>query len=332
MKGKNNMSNDHKNLDKHPTVGIGVITYKDGKHLKYCLPPLLKSPLRPKVLVFNSSSNDGTVEEAERLGAETFVIPRKNMNAGTSREKTRKKLGTDIFVAMTPDAYALDEHMIERLVKPIVEGKVAVSYARQIPHDNATPIAKFSRIFNYPEQSQIRGIEDVDRYGSYLPFCSDTCAAYSQKALDEVGGFRWVLGGEDTIATAMLLRKGYKVAYVAEAVVKHSHNYTPMKEFIRHFDTGIYRHIWRKTLFFGKGSDGSRGVRYLLGMIQYLRKTAPTWLFTSILQLAMGYAGYIVGKFGCDFIPNSIKMRISHADYFWWSEDFVNGKWKEPAI
>lgn len=323
---------DTKNLDKYPSIGIGVITYRDGKHLKSCLPPLLKSPLKPKVLVFNSSSNDGTVEEAERLGAKTFVIPRKNMNAGTSREKTRKELNTDIFIAMTPDAYAIDEHMVEKLVKPIVEGKAAVAYARQIPHDDATPIAKFSRMFNYPEQSQIRGIEDAGKYGSYLPFCSDTCAAYSQKALDDIGGFRWCLGGEDTIATAMLLRKGYKVAYVAEAVVKHSHNYSPTKEFIRHFDTGIYRQTWRNTLFFGKGSDQSRGFSYLIGMVKYLAKEEPSMVFRGIFQLGMGYLGYMVGKFGYKLIPNRVKMEISHAEFFWKSEEFANGKWKEPAI
>lgn len=323
---------DTKNLNRYPTVGIGVITYRDGKHLKYCLPPLLNSPLKPKVLVFNSSSNDGTVEEAERLGAETFVIPRKNMNAGYSREFTRKQLKTDIFIAMTPDAYAVDENMVEKLIKPIVEGRAAVTYARQIPHDDATPIAKYSRMFNYPEQSQIRGIEDADKYGSYLPFSSDTCAAYSQKALDEIGGFRWVLGGEDTIAASMLLRKGYKIAYVAEAVVKHSHNYTPVKEFIRHFDTGIYRMQWNKTLNFGKGSDESRGVKYLVGMVKYLLRTDSKMVFRGIFQLGMGYLGYFVGKYGCNLIPNKIKMRISHAEFFWKSEEFANGKWKEPAI
>lgn len=323
---------DKKNLSSFPTVGIGVITYRDGKHLKNCLPPLLNSPLKPRVMVFNSSSNDGTVEEAERLGAETFIIPRKNMNAGYSREATRKKLNTDIFVAMTPDAYALDENMIETLVKPIMEGKAAVAYARQIPHDDATPIAKFSRMFNYPEQSQIRGIEDAAKYGSYLPFCSDTCAAYSQKALDEIGGFRWILGGEDTVAAAMLLRKGYKIAYVAEAVVKHSHNYSPSKEFHRHFDTGVYRETWKKTLFFGKSSDEGRGMKYLEGLVKYLRANEPKLVLKGIFQVGMGYLGYLTGKFGRDLIPNSIKKEISHAEFYWKSEEFANGKWKEPAI
>lgn len=317
--------------DKKPSVGVGVITYWDKKHLKNCLPPLLNSPLNPRVVVFNSSSNDGTVEEAERLGAETFIIPRKHMNAGHAREMTRKQMDTDIFVAMTPDAYATDKHMLEKLVKPIVEGKAAVSYARQIPHDDATPIASFSRMFNYPEESQLRGIEDADKYGSYLPFCSDTCAAYSQKALDEIGGFRWILGGEDTIAAAMLLRKGYKVAYTADAVVKHSHNYTPKKEFIRHFDTGVYRQRWGKVLDFGKGSDSSRGIDYLFGMVKYLAKTKPTMVPRGIFQLGMGYLGYLLGKFGYRFVPNEIKKKISHAEFFWKSEEFSKGLWDEPA-
>ena len=45
-----------------PTVGVAVITYKAVPLLPTCLPHLLASPLRPTVLVVNSSSNDGTVE------------------------------------------------------------------------------------------------------------------------------------------------------------------------------------------------------------------------------------------------------------------------------
>lgn len=323
--------NNSKNVDKHPSVGVGVITYWDKKHLNKCLPPLLNSPLKPRVMVFNSSSNDGTVEEAERLGAEIYILPRKHMNAGHSREITRRQMDTDIFVAMTPDAYAIDENMLEKLVRPIVEGKAAVSYARQIPHDDATPIAKFARMFNYPEQSQIRGIEDADKYGSYLPFCSDTCAAYSNKALNDIGGFRWVIGAEDAIATSMLLRKGYKVAYVAEAVVKHSHNYTPKKEFFRHFDTGVYRQRWRELLDFGKGSDEGRGFAYLAGMVKYLAKVKPSMIPRGILQLGMGYAGYLLGKFGYRYVPNELKKKISHAEFFWKSEEFAKGLWNGPA-
>ncbi len=320
-----------KNIDNHPSVGIAIITYWDKKHLEKCIPPLLNSPLKPRVMVFNSTSNDGTVEEAERLGAETFVIPRKNMNHGSAREACRKRLGTDIVVMMTPDAYAVDEFAIEKLVKPIVEGKASVAYGRQLPHDDANEIARFGRMFSYPEQSNIRGIEHADKYGSYTVFCSDAFAAWSQKALDEVGGFRWVLAGEDTIATAMLLKKGHKIAYVAEAQVKHSHNYTVKKEFFRHFDTGIYRKQWEKVLNVGKGSDQGRGVLYAKGLFKYLWGVNKNMIPRAFAQLAAGYLGFLLGRFGYKLIPNDIKKKISHSEFFWKSEEYANGKWNEPA-
>ncbi|VCW13919.1 hypothetical protein BANRA_01245 [Escherichia coli] len=40
--------------------------------------------------------------------------------------------------------------------------------------------------------------------------------------------------------TAKAILAGYKVAYVADAVVKHSHNYSPIDEFKRYFDIGVF--------------------------------------------------------------------------------------------
>ncbi|HEY4831864.1 MAG TPA: glycosyltransferase family 2 protein, partial [Waddliaceae bacterium] len=61
---------------------MAIITHNAKHHLPCCLPPLLQSSLKPRVLVVNSSSNDGTVEQAQSLGAETLVIPRADFNHG----------------------------------------------------------------------------------------------------------------------------------------------------------------------------------------------------------------------------------------------------------
>lgn len=39
---------------------------------------------------------------------------------------------------------------------------------------------------------------------------------------------------------ARMIQAGYKIAYCAEASVRHSHNYTPKQEFQRYFDTGYF--------------------------------------------------------------------------------------------
>lgn len=313
------------------TVGVAIVTYKDLEKLKRSLPLIIKSTLYPKILVFNSTSNDGCVELAKKMGVETLVIPRIEMNHGTARELSRKTLGTDIVIMMTPDAYPEDPAMFEKLIKPIVEGKAAISYARQIGNENANIIAKFGRNFNFPDKSNIRGIEDAPKYGVYTAFCSDACTAWKNSALDEIGGFRWTLSGEDAIAAAMILKKGYKIAYVAEAVVKHSHNYTPLKEFVRHFDTGMYRLQWHKVLDLGGTGDQTRGVSYARSLLWHVLIKEPWMLPTAFAQLAMGWLGYQFGLLCYHRAPDWLYKKISPADFFWNSTGYKEGKWFEPA-
>jgi rhamnosyltransferase len=324
---------------KKPTIGIAIISYKDKKHLKRCIPPLLASPLKPRVVVFNSDyaddgtikpTNDGTSEEAKRLGAEVFPVPRVQMNHGWARERTRLLLGTDIVVNMTPDAYFEDKNMLEKLVKPIIEGRASIAYARQKARPDADPVGTFSRMFSYPEESNVRSIKDAERYGSYTNFCSDACAAWDMKALDSIGGFPWILSGEDAAATSLLMKKGHKIAYVAEAVVEHSHNYGPKKEFIRHFDTGMYRRRWAKVLDVGTGSDESRGVSYAKKLLLFTLKTKPFLTPRVFMQLVLGYLGYRVGWISYKWAPHWFKEKFSPADFFWQSVDYHEGRWDNP--
>ena len=155
---------------KNITVGVAVITHNARKHLSYCLPPLLQSPLNPRVLVVNSSSQDGTVEQAKASGAEVLVVKRADFNHGSTRERARKFLGTDIVVMVTPDAYAVDKDVLGKLIDPLLHGQAKIAYARQLPHDGANFFEAFSRAFNYPAESHVRGIDDAPTYGPYTVF------------------------------------------------------------------------------------------------------------------------------------------------------------------
>lgn len=298
-----------------PSVGVAVITHHAKHHLSSCLPPLLNSTLNPRVLVVNSSSNDGTVEKANEIGAESMVIPRAAFNHGTTRELARRFLKTDIVVMMTPDAYAVDERMLEHLIQPIIDKKASISYARQIPHFNADFFESFARTFNYPDKSQIRTIQDAKEYGVYTFFCSDSCAAYSNDALDEIGGFQDVLIGEDTVAAALLLKKGHAIAYVAEAIVHHSHRYTLKQEFQRHFDTGLARQSYGH-LFKGIGKDSDRGQLYVSQLLKTLTNEHPYLIPYACLQCFIKWFGYRLG-YASKNAPKKWKAFFSGQDFYW---------------
>lgn len=300
-----------------PTVGVAVITYKAVKQLPACLPPLLASPLKPRVLVVNSSSNDGTVELARQMGAETLVHPRHEFNHGGTREMARKALGTDIVVMITPDAIAQGPDMIEKLIRPLAEGRAAAAYARQLPHDGAGFFEAFAREYNYPAVSELRGIEDAPRYGSYTFFCSDSCAAWSNSALDAVGGFDATLSLEDTIAVAKLLHAGHKVAYVADALVKHSHFYPPAAEFRHYFDVGYVRSKYRDLLFI-RGGDEARGRKFFATTVRRLMKVNKGLIPYAFLLTGAKYLGYKAGYYCYGrSLPVWLMSRLSSQDYYW---------------
>jgi rhamnosyltransferase len=298
------------------SIGVAVITHTAVKLLPRSLPPLLSSPLKPRVMVVNSSSNDGTIELAREMGAEALVVPRRDFNHGSTRELARKTLGTDIVVMITPDAIANGPETLAALIAPLLsDPAIALSYARQIPHDGADFFESFPRHFNYPAKNEVRTPADVSRLGPRAFFCSDSCAAWSNAALDAIGGFETTLTAEDTIAAARLLNAGYKVAYTADAVVKHSHRYTLSQEFRRYFDTGLMRRRYRELLLRDAG-DAGHGAGFMRAMLHELVRSHPGLIPYALAQGAAKFLGYKIG-FHAVSAPLGLQRRLSSQDYYW---------------
>lgn len=300
----------------YTSIGIVIPTFQAQNHLVHCLTPLLNSPLKPRVLIIDSSSKDGTVDLARAMGVEAIVIPQSEFNHGATREKGRLYLGTQIIVMMTQDAYAESPDMLGRLIIPLIEGRASIAYAKQLPHSNAGIFGTFSRQFNYPDTSHIRSLSDASLHGAYTFFCSNSCAGYVNSALDQIGGFPSVLFGEDAIATAKLLRKGHSIAYVAEAKVYHSHDYTLKEEFCRHFDMGLSRRQYHDLFSFSGHSESSRGHAYVKVLLQSLWRESPFHIPYAILQSLAKWSGYRLGHNSLNASSNW-KKYFSSQKHYW---------------
>jgi rhamnosyltransferase len=305
-------------IDKKITTGILIPTYNAAEDLEKCLKPLLTHRDKYKFLMIDSSSQDGTAELARKLGVPVSVIPTQDFNHGITRELGRKMLDTDIVVYMTQDAIPENSHLIEFLIRPLIENIAAVSYARQLPHKGATLTEAYLREFNYPGKSQIRSIKDLDKYGVQTFFCSNSCAAYLNRALDEIGGFESTLSNEDYIAVAKLLKNNYKIAYVSEARVFHSHRYTLRQDFLRYFDIGYVRaeNKWIEDL---AGPAEHRGAQFATELLKCAGKEQP-WLLPYILfSLTLKWLGYRLGYYGRR-LPLWLKKLLSGQKNYWTSK------------
>lgn len=91
-------------------------------------------------------------------------------------------------------------------------------------------LAVHARNFNYSSKSIVKSKADIEKFGIKTVFMSNSFAAYRRSVFEELSGFpEHTILAEDMFMAAKMIQAGYKVAYCAEAVVRHSHNYTPAR-------------------------------------------------------------------------------------------------------
>jgi len=270
------------------------------------------------IRVVDSSSTDATRKIARQYGAHVLQISAAEFDHGATRSMAAKMAEGELIVFLTQDAVPVNEHCISRLIAPLQQDdSVAVSYGRQLPRPDASLFGKHLRAFNYGERSHIRRLEDSRKLGLKTVFVSNSCAAYKKTALEEIGYFgRNHLFAEDACAVGHLLQRGYRIAYVAEAMVYHSHNYSIGQEFKRYFDVGAF-HRQQHWLLETFGTIKGEGGRYVRSELQYILKDNHYALLPSFfLRNLMKLAGYKLGYY-YTLLPKTLPPCLSMNPAWW---------------
>lgn len=220
------------------------------------------------------------------------------------------------FIMMTDDAVPVDENLVEHLIAPLREEGIGMSYARQLPLKDCGMIERYTRSFNYPQASCIKGAEDLKTMGIKAFFASNVCAAYRRDIYDELGGFTsHTIFNEDMIYARGLINAGYKIAYVAGAQVVHSHNYSGIGQFRRNFDLGV-SHADYPAIFLGLSTE-SEGIRLVKKTCLYLCHEKKPWLIIKLVwQSGCKYMGYFLGK-RYKQLPEGLRRYLSMNRDYW---------------
>ncbi|MGZ5028694.1 MAG: glycosyltransferase family 2 protein [Methylobacter sp.] len=300
-------------------VGLIVPTLNAGKLWPSWLKAFDRQTRKPDaLLVIDSSSTDDTVVLAKIYGFDVQVIPRSEFNHGGTRQLGVNRLpDVDIVLFMTQDALFAEPDAIERLSAAFEDQRIGAAYGRQLPHKNAGPIAAHARLFNYPPaESQLRGIEDRTRFGIKTAFISNSFAAYRREALMQVGGFPIdTIMNEDTYVVGKMLVSGWKVAYCADALVFHSHDYGFWEEFKRYFDIGVFHThaAWLQQAF---GGVSGEGLRFVGSEMRYLAARAPWLIPSAVLRTGLKWFGFKLGVLHMA-LPRAVLKRCSLHKTYW---------------
>ncbi|PID76674.1 MAG: glycosyl transferase [Deltaproteobacteria bacterium] len=309
------------------SISVIIPTRNGGSTLPELLAMLRQqSILLDDIHVADSASADDTLKIAESCQAKITLIDPKKFDHGGTRSLMAEKTAGDIIIYFTQDAVPASRDCIEKLLIPFRDHRVAVCYGRQLPDFKANYSAAELRKFNYGAKSAVRSFADRHQYGLKTIFASNSFAAYRRTALAEVNYFKDnLIFGEDAEIVGRLLKIGYKSAYVAEARVYHSHNYTYLEELRRSFDLGVF-HAMESWLLETYGTAEGIGREYVLRQLAGLIKNRhPILLADSLWRNACKYAGYKVGR-RYKLLPGQIIRQLSMNRNWWDKKILKNNK------
>lgn len=305
------------------TVDVIIPTYKPGKEFLEILDMLERQTVKPAhIIIMNTEEKYfeqlvfGSDFSKKHTRCRVYHHSKREFDHGATRNRGVKLSDAAYFVVMTQDAVPKDEKLLERLLEPLREKKAAVAYARQLPKEDCNPIERFTRSFNYPETSCLKGEKDKERLGIKTYFCSDVCAAYDKEIFVSLGGFvKRTLFNEDMIYAAKAAKAGYMIAYQAQAGVYHSHNYSAKEQFHRNFDLGVSQADHPEV--FSEFTSEGEGIRMVKETSAYLWNNGYKRMIPRLFVLsAAKWLGYRLGK-SYQSLPDKFVLKCTSDPAYW---------------
>lgn len=304
-------------------IDVIIPVYRPDEKLERLIERLNLQTRKPDHVFFMQTMTGETEDErVQRIlqraeNARVIPVKKEEFDHGGTRNQGASLSEAEFMLFMTQDAVPENETLVERLCAALEKDEnTAVAFGRQLPAENAGEIEIFTRQFNYPETSSVKDKSDLERLGIKTYFCSNVCAMYRKSVYDELGGFvTHTIFNEDMIFASSVINAGYKIAYVAEARVVHSHKYTYRQQLTRNFDLAVSQRQYREI--FAKVRSESEGIRLVRQTAKYLLKRGKWYLLPDLVfQSGFKFIGYKLGQ-NYEKLPLSLVKKLSMNKRYW---------------
>jgi glycosyltransferase involved in cell wall biosynthesis len=198
-----------------PSVSLIVRCFNEEAHIGRLLTGALRQTHPPEeILVVDSGSTDATLAIASKFDVRVVSIPPEHFSFGHALNAGMAASTAEVSVFASAHVYPVYDTWIERLVAPLDDKSVALSYGRQQTPANG----RFSeqRLLSqwFPAQSA---------YRQRHPFCNNANAAIRRVVWEQRHYDEQLTGLEDLDWAKHAMEAGHSIAYVAEAPVVHVH-------------------------------------------------------------------------------------------------------------
>ena len=195
-----------------------------------------------EIVAVDSSSNDGTADLLRGRVDRLISIPADAFDHGLTRNLGIEHAGGELIVLLVQDALPASDSWLARLTAPLIaDDRIAGVYARQVPRPDASAITRHylarsaassdvGRMIAVADGAELEALDPMAR----LERCAfDNVCSCIRRSTWSRHPFRRTPIAEDIEWAREVLLGGYRIAYVPEAEVVHSHDRSTRYELAR---------------------------------------------------------------------------------------------------
>ena len=246
-----------------------------------------------KIRYVLTESSDDTEEKLITNNCTYKKIKKTDFSHSKTREDEAFESDADILVFISQDIVIDDSNWLKKLVAPIINNEVEATYSKQLTKYNN--IEKYVREFNYPNNSIIKGKEDINKLGIKTFFFSDAASAIKRSVFIDLNGYdqKDLPTNEDMYFAHKLINSGYKIKYCANSYVYHSHKFTLKELYTRYKLTGQFFKLNSYLYNYKATNSGAKLAKYVLKRI--FQEFRIVLLFRYPFDMAARFIGMKVG-------------------------------------
>lgn len=211
-----------------PFVSIVMRSYNEGWALRETLPAVKAQEFTNwELIVFDSGSTDGSVDLIHAAKPDHLVqLAHAEYNPSRVMNHAMRLARAEYVIFLNADATPQGANWLRPLVHALRDLDTAAVFGRQMPRPGCEAVyaCDYDRCFGPNREA-----------GRWDHFFSMVSSGVRKDIWSRRGFLEKLQYAEDDEYTRWCKAQGYRVLYVPESVVIHSHNYTPAQAYTRSF-------------------------------------------------------------------------------------------------
>ena len=202
--------------DERPSLSVVIRCFNEERTIGRLLSGIAAQSIEARqIILVDSGSADRTLAVASRWPVEVHTIDPAEFSFGRSLNIGCQAASGNLIVIASAHVYPVYDTWLEHLTRPFTDPRVALSYGRQVAAPT-TPYSESQILASWFPATSTADQQD--------PFANNANACVRRAEWLESPYDESLTGLEDLAWAEAALRRGRRIAYVAEAPVVHVHH------------------------------------------------------------------------------------------------------------